>query len=145
MPQQTSMIGFTGPDGSPVIRVSIEGVRSVRHDFDAVLDTGFTGFVSMPIVDAFPLGLVLHNVERVVYADGSSQERLIALGTVRLGEKSQEGYIHLEPSSGEILLGMEFLRASHFSLLLDPFANFIQLFDEGSTKRIVEMLRPKTK
>src|SRR6202044_2719967 len=124
MPQQTSMIGFTGPDGSPVIRVSIEGVRSVRHDFDAVLDTGFTGFVSMPIVDAFTIGLVLHNVERVVYADGSSQERLIALGTVRLGGASREGYIHLEPSSGEILLGMELLRTFRLFFLLDPFTNF---------------------
>jgi predicted aspartyl protease len=142
MLQQIGMIGSTGPDGSPVIRISIEGVRSVRHDFDAILDTGFTGFVSMSVQDAFPLGLVLHSIDRVVYADGRDQERFIAVGTVRLGKDSREGYIHLEPSSGEILLGMEFLRAFHFSLLLDPFTNFVQLFDEADTKRIIDLLAP---
>jgi predicted aspartyl protease len=136
------MIGFTGPDGSPIIRISIGGVRSFRHDFDAILDTGFTGFVSMPIVDAFPLGLILHNIDDVVYADGHGQERFLASGTVRLGQESREGFIHLEPSSNEVLVGIEFLREFRFSLLLDPFTNVVQLLEEATTKRIVEIIRP---
>ena len=138
------MIGYTDPDGSTIIRISIEGVRSARDGFEAMVDTGFTGFVSMPLMEAFPLGLILHNVEHVVFADGREQERLTALGTVRMGEASREGVIYLEPASGEILVGIEFLREFRFSLLLDPFTNFVQLLEEATTKRIIEIIRPES-
>lgn len=136
-----SKIGSTRPDGTPVFSISIEGVLSARRDFEAVLDTGFTGFLSMPLMEAFPLGLVLRGAEPVVFANGAEEMRLTAYGTVTVGTQSRKDVILLEPDSGEVLIGIQMLKSFHLSFLIDPVTNFVQLFEESATKRILEILR----
>ena len=140
MAELTSAIGYTRPDGTPVFRITIQGVLSARHDFEAVLDTGFTGFVSMPLMDAFPLGLVLSGTESVLFANGAEENRLTAYGTVTVGPKSHKGAILLEPDSGEVLIGIQMLRNFNLSFLIDPVSNVVKLFDETMTKRVLAIL-----
>jgi clan AA aspartic protease len=102
--------GFLDKSGSPALKISISGpIPNSEQEFDAVIDTGFTGFVSMPLLKAFPLGLLLYGTTEVTLADGSNAVKLTAKGAVKIGGRMEIGVIILEPSSGDVLLGMDFL------------------------------------
>ena len=98
--------------GNPCLKVRIAGVSSkAASEFDAIIDTGFSGFISMPLVQAFPLGLPLHGTTTVTFADGQNQVKLLAGAKVSVGTKTKEefGLIILEETSTDILVGMDFL------------------------------------
>jgi predicted aspartyl protease len=111
--------GFFDNSGSPAVSIGISGaIQQQPADFNALIDTGFSGFISMPMVKAFPLGLILSGTVSVVLADGSSAYRITASGTVWLGADRQSGEIILETGTGEVLLGMEFLRTFRKRLIV---------------------------
>ena len=86
-----------------------------------MVDTGFSGFLSMPYVKAFPLGLSLVSTTNVILADGAQHAKLVAIATVRLSEQEttfKAGPCLLEASSDTALVGMEFLRKFDLSLLV---------------------------
>ena len=114
------IIGFLHESGSPAIDLEISGpFPDVRQGFTAIIDTGFTGFVSMPLASAFPLGLSLFGTSSVVLADGNSQTKLLALCTVYLTDEQQIGEVILEPSSTEVLVGMKFISGFRKTLLVN--------------------------
>jgi|SRR5208283_1932626 len=103
--------GFLDNTGSPRLKISLSGVLSQEpQEFEVIIDTGFTGFVSMPLFQAFPLGLPLFGTTGVILADGTQAFKLTALGTTHLGEENNLGVIILEPTSSDVLIGMDFLR-----------------------------------
>src|SRR5580698_8430251 len=110
MPAQ---IGYFTSSGRPAIKLWIYGAYiAARQEFEATIDTGFSGFISMPFVRAFPLGLPLIGTTSVVLADGKTHDKFIAMSSASLtGELSEQwevGTVILEPSSTDILVGMEF-------------------------------------
>lgn len=112
-------IGSTGNSGCPSIRITIAGVFGLKgQEFDATVDTGFTGFVSMPIMSAFPLGLPLYGTTSVQFGDGSTASRFTVLCEVTLGDESKTGIAILEPSTTEILIGMELIKRFEKSLVM---------------------------
>jgi len=129
MPDQR---GSLDRSGSPVITIKIAGIfKGGVQEFNAVLDTGFTGFISMPLFKAFPLGLVLFSTTSVVFADTSTQVRLLALGQAIIGEEPpQPGLIILEWGDGEVLVGMDFLRNMKKSLTISPAKGTVLLADD---------------
>jgi predicted aspartyl protease len=105
-------IGSTGSSGSPCIRIKISGAFTANtQEFEVTVDTGFTGFISMPIMTALPLGLPLYGTTSVQFGDGKTSTRFTALGAAQLGDESEAGVVILEPSTSTILVGMEFLNA----------------------------------
>ncbi len=127
MPQQ---IGFLDSTGSPCLKVSISGaISKAPIEFDVIIDTGFSGFISMPLLKAFPLGLPLYGTTSVILADGTTASKLTALGKASLGLETKIGVIILEPSSSDILIGMDFLRRFEKVLLLHPQKPFVILED----------------
>src|SRR5438552_12476230 len=130
MPTQ---LGSFSSTGSPRLRVRIRGIfKDAEREFDALIDTGYSGFVSMPIVDAFPLGLVLNSTTSLVLADNSKVVRLTAFGTATLENgDSSLGVIVLEWDQGEVLVGMEFLRSLKKTLAVAPLAGTITLTDDA--------------
>jgi predicted aspartyl protease len=99
--------------GSPRVKISLYGYsQQLSKEFDAIVDTGFTGFLSMPMMEAFPLGLILAGTTTTILADGSQSYKLTALGTVYVGDEAKVGVILLNLGAGpsDVLVGMDFLR-----------------------------------
>jgi predicted aspartyl protease len=103
-------IGYLDSSGTPRIKITIKGPVHDGQEFDAVIDTGFTGFLSIPLLKAFPLGLLLHGTTSVVLADGSTQSKLTALAIIKVDNESVAGVSILELGSSDVLVGMDFLR-----------------------------------
>ncbi len=123
--------GYFNSAGSPVVKLSLCGpFEQFRKEFEAIIDTGFSGFISMPLLDAFPLGLILRGATSLVLADGSVHPTLTALGEVGVGQELQIGLIILEPGSTSILVGMELLSAFHKRLIVSPETGSVLLEDE---------------
>jgi len=96
-----------------------------------MIDTGFTGFLMLPLAQALPLGLALCGTGDYTLADGSTVTNFLARGTVTIPNatdpESAEGVIVLAGDSP--LLGMEFIRSLNKLLVV---GRFVVLIDEAS-------------
>ncbi len=54
-----------------VITLTVQGPAGQTQDIDAVVDTGFTGFLTLPSGVVMELGLPFINVSQATLADGS--------------------------------------------------------------------------
>jgi hypothetical protein len=142
-------IGYLDSNGHPRLTVRINGTSpNVQADVDALLDTGFTGFLMLPIAQALPLGLVLVGTGDYELADGTSVTNFLAKGTVTvcpppalsslppgpappsfpagttmLLPETIEGIIVLGGNGA--ILGMEFLRTLDKLLVVGPMVALI--------------------
>lgn len=132
-----SWTGFLDNSGTPCLRISIKGPFNPGQEFDAVIDTGFSGFLSMPLVQAFPLGLILYGTTTVTLADGSSDYKLTAQAMVVMGDVHEIGIAILEPSSSEVLIGMEFLKTFNRVLFLHPEKSIVTLAEQSVINEIL--------
>ena len=79
-------LGFFDSAGHPRLRIRVRGTNPNQFtDEEALLDTGFTGFLMLPIAKALPLGLVLVSTGNYTIANGSSITSFVAKGTVTVG------------------------------------------------------------
>ncbi|MBI2028831.1 hypothetical protein HYT02_00230 [Candidatus Gottesmanbacteria bacterium] len=60
----------------PKVVLRVKGRKQVAQ-FEAILDTGFDGYLSLPINIAVSLGLELITVTQVEYADGRTSQELV--------------------------------------------------------------------
>jgi predicted aspartyl protease len=122
--------GYLDKSGHPNIKVSVYGISDqLSQEFEAMIDTGFTGFLMLPLVSAFPLGLTLMGTTNYTLADGSSSSKLLAIGTVVYEGEKSHGVIVLESKGGSPLLGMDFLRNCNKALLVSKSG--VLLVDES--------------
>ena len=103
----------------------------MAQEFIATIDTGFTGFVAMPIVQIVTLGLRTEGAATVMLGDGSVIDNLVADGSVTVGGQSVSGPILLDENSADVLIGMDFLRRFGLALILTQ--SVIVLYDEAET------------
>ena len=113
-------IGYLDSAGHPYIKVKVFGFSvDFQQEFEAMIDTGFTGFLMLPITSAFPLALTLLGTTSYTLADGTTSPKLLAFGTVTVEDESVTGTIVLESNSNSgPLLGMDFLRKLDKALLV---------------------------
>lgn len=121
-------VGFIDNQGHPRIRIRVQGTNPEEAaELDALIDTGFTGFLLLPLMQAFPLGLTLIGTTENILADGRQITSFTAKGTVTIiapsqpsiqpappfhaeyGDETADGTIILNGDGDEILVGMEFL------------------------------------
>ena len=127
--------GYFANSGSPALKVTISGPFTEGLEYEAVIDTGFTGFLSIPIIEGIRLGLVLHGTTKVSFADGSDNYRLTAKAMVEVHDDNNIGVAILEPNSNEILVGMDFLRL--FKRALYVSHDLVALVDEDELAKTV--------
>ncbi len=131
-------IGYLDKAGHPFVKISVFGLSDqFKQEFEAMIDTGFTGFLMLPITSAFPLALTLYGTTSYTLADGTTSPKLLAVGTVELQGDRVRGVIVLESnaSSGP-LLGMEFLR--RFDKVLMVSKAGVVLYDEDDLRKALE-------
>lgn len=107
-------------------------LRGVRHpapgvEFEVMIDTGFSGFIQIPIVQAIALQLPLQGTQTLVLANGETVNTFTALVVATFGEKELVGVAPLSPSD-VFLVGMGFLRQFDQALIISK--NGIGLMDE---------------
>src|ERR1017187_10077262 len=111
------LIGYLEKSGHPSVRIAVHGILpDLKQEFEAMIVTGFTGFLMMPIMSACSLGLTLMGTSNYTLADGSTSAKLLALGTVLIEGEPTTGVIVLESNQCGLLLGMDFLRRAKRSL-----------------------------
>lgn len=115
------MDGKLDKNSSPKIQIGFQGMLTNMGEvkfFDAIVDTGFTGAVSIPIVQALPLGLVLFSTASFMLADGSKEDTFLCLGTAVL-ENEKRPVVFSLTRGRDILIGTELLSIFNIKLELD--------------------------
>jgi predicted aspartyl protease len=141
MPQGLTA-GYFDEQGNACLKFHIRGTA---HDppgieLSGIIDTGFTGFIQLPIEQAFSLKLPLEGTAHSTLADDSSATCFTALGTVTYNGVAQVGVVMLEQYSTTVLIGMAFLR--QFKLGLSILKKQIMLMNEDW---LDELMKSNTK
>ncbi len=126
----TSGVGHFDKLGNPCLKFHLCGVA---HDlpgleFEGIIDTGFSGFIQLPLQHAFSLKLPLEGTSSYILADGSRGTSLTALARTSFGGKTLVGAVSLTPGSQDVLVGMDFLRQFKLGMLM--MTGTIILLDE---------------
>lgn len=96
-------------NGNPYIEIEVFGITKEKKKIKALIDTGFNGYLSLPYIDAFPLGLVLKGIESSTLADGSISHHFVCIGSVILDGKEVTAPIEIQPTC-TILMGTQLLK-----------------------------------
>ena len=94
-----------------------------------MIDTGFSGFVQIPMAHAIALQLPLQGAQTLTLADGKTTTALTALVHATLGERETNGVAVLS-FSDVFLDGMDFLRK--FEQVLVIGREFARVMDESA-------------
>ncbi|MFQ6043496.1 MAG: hypothetical protein ACE5PV_21790 [Candidatus Poribacteria bacterium] len=75
--------GYLDENDQPRIIVIVTGIRK-ETSFDAIIDTGFDGYLCLPVQIAIQVGLELYGAQVSELADGSMRDELVFIGQVAL-------------------------------------------------------------
>jgi clan AA aspartic protease len=101
------MQGYVNENYEAIISVAVKNGSSTKS-FDAVIDTGFTGFLSFPIAIVMELGLEWNYRDRAILGDGS--ETVFDVYNAEIVWNGQLREIEIDVAQTEPLLGMALLR-----------------------------------
>jgi clan AA aspartic protease len=96
------------------IRIKGKGFRGREREVEAVIDTGYTGSLTLPSVLIAALGLRFRSVERALLADGS--ECLFDVYHGRVVWDRQVRRVLIEQADAEPLIGMRLLRGHELKM-----------------------------
>src|SRR5262245_25546111 len=90
------------------IRIKVKGFRGREREVEAIIDTGYTGSLTLPPALVATLGLRFRSVERALLADGS--ECLVDVYHAKVVWDRQVRRVLVEEADTEPLIGMRLLR-----------------------------------
>ncbi len=122
------MTGSFDSSGSPTVEIRVFGPSPTQYRrIEAVVDTGFTGFLLLPRQIASSLGLSPHTTIDITLADGSTQAKFVCLGGIEFDGQLRTGGVILEERSTEALIGMDFLKTFQLILIVDAVKDTLEL------------------
>jgi predicted aspartyl protease len=125
-PPQLIAQGYFDPEGNPRLKVKLSGLfNPAGIELESIIDTGFSGFLSMPIIQAFPIGLALSGTTTLQFADGSKGSKLLALGMLQVGAVQKMGTVILQEGPASVLIGMDFIRTFNIALIMQKTSIFL--------------------
>ena len=98
----------------PVITLAVQGQTGQSRDIDAVVDTGFNGFLTLPTALVSELGLPFVSIGRATLADGSEIAYNVYGATVLWD--SQALYVEADAADSIPLVGMMLLDRHDLSI-----------------------------
>ncbi len=101
------MEGYVNENFEAMISVAVQNGSTLKS-FDAVIDTGFTGFLSLPIAIIIELGLQWSYRDRATLGDGS--ETVFDVYNAEIVWDGELREIEIDAAETEPLLGMALLR-----------------------------------
>ena len=104
------MTGMVTPRGEAQLKVIVRGPGGQEQQVEATIDTGFTGFLTLPLSLIAGLSLIYHSQSIAILADGSSVG-LPVYEAIILWE-GQERDILVVQAEGGVLLGTALLHGS---------------------------------
>jgi clan AA aspartic protease len=112
--------GTINVDYEAVIRLFVQGPSGPAHEVDAIIDTGFNGFLTLPPALVTALGLIRRSRGRALLANGS-EELFDIYGVIVLWD-GQRRYVEADAVDTTPLVGMS---------LLDGYDLHIQVTEGG--------------
>ena len=105
--------------GTPYTNIEVYGVsEQISQTFEAIIDTGFDGFLRIPFEKGIPLALTTRSVGSSSLADDSTNSTLLCSGSVIFEGKTIKGIITLGAGSS-ILIGTALLKKINAKLFID--------------------------
>ncbi len=93
-------------------------MTGISKKINALIDSGFNGYLQIPFVEALPLGLVLVGVQATTLADGSTTSHLVCRGRVCVDGKCIDTTIDIQQAN-IVLLGTKLLKELGKIFVLD--------------------------
>ena len=121
------MLG-TFDNDQPRIEIEVKGVNGNPKKMTAIVDSGFNGYLTLPYVDAFPLGLVLKGIQSNTLADGSVVSHFVCIGEICVDGKCVSTTIDIKPAN-IILLGTKLLKELGKTFILDSLNGRVEITD----------------
>jgi predicted aspartyl protease len=134
-------IGFFDADGAPAIKVKLTGIElpSPIEEYEAIIDTGCSGFISVPRSKAAQVGITSYTTIYVTLADGTTLLHLAGDCMIDVGGERNIGLAILEEDDEcDILLGMSFLRIFERALIVQPNRGVVLLVNEREVEAFVD-------
>ena len=117
--------GVIRETGTPILALKVIGKGGGEVTVEGILDTGFDGFLCLPIPLAVSLGLELIDVTRTELADGTIvEDELVFVGRAEWDGMLMDVDILLTRSR-DVLIGTAFLKG--YLVRLDYKANTIRI------------------
>lgn len=113
--------GVVNCDYEPILRISIYSNNGELYERDAVVDTGFNGWLSLPPDLVVILGLPWQRRGRAILADGS--ESIFDIYEATILWDGQPATIPIDEADSDPLIGMS---------LMDGYELTIQIVDSGT-------------
>jgi predicted aspartyl protease len=124
--------GRIDANGHPYVEITVsaDGSQGSGLSFEALIDTGFTGFVSLPIIAASTLNLQPHTTTRYELANGKLCDPvpLARAFACVSGDGFKPGIVSISEHASGVLVGVEFLRTCGKGLLF--LSTGISVIDE---------------
>ena len=99
--------GVVNANREAVIRLRVYGVGGQEQEFEAVIDTGFTGFLTLPSATIAALGFAFAGRQQVILGDGSVELVDVYTGTVEWD--GQQRLIEIDAADTDPLVGMSLI------------------------------------
>ncbi len=108
--------GEVNPFDEAVVPIRIISTEGKTFEIEAVIDTGFTGFLTLPLEDIQQLGLLFQQEEQFVVGRGITENFAIYTANIKWDEKLRVVPV-LATDSGT-LVGMKMLRGARLAVLV---------------------------
>lgn len=115
--------GVITPDREALIRIGVRGLGGQKAQMDAVIDTGFNGFLTLPVQLIADLALPFAGATRAVLGDGREVSVDVFEVTVLWGD--QERSIVALATEGSALVGMALLFGNRVTLDVEDAGSVI--------------------
>ena len=110
--------GVVNADGEATIRILVRGTHGQLQEIEAVIDTGFSGFLTLPSSLAESLDLPWHGRSQGVLADGSVHLFEVFGATVVWDDEDR--FVEVDAADSEPLVGMALMHGYELRILAVP-------------------------